>query len=114
MTITINLPNDIEARLENKARQQHISVEDVVLEILGQALDTDANFLESEDVVAKIQAASGNPAKIRPAVASLAKALRHAPNDADFDLDAWKREWAKVEAEMKATTRVNDIAEGRK
>jgi hypothetical protein len=43
----------------------------------------------------------------------LAEALRHAPDDPDFDLAAWNREWAAVEGELQTVTRANDLAEGR-
>ena len=33
--------------------------------------------------------------------------------DAAFDLDAWQREWVAIEAEMKAVSIANEIAEGR-
>jgi len=63
--------------------------------------------------VAKIRAMPPNPHGIRPAAGSLAEALRNAPDDPDFDLASWSREWAAVEAEMKAMARADDIAEGR-
>jgi len=42
----------------------------------------------------------------------LAEALRNAPEDPDFDLAEWTAQWQAVEAEMKAITRANDVAEG--
>jgi hypothetical protein len=48
----------------------------------------------------------------RPATGLLAEALKNAPHDPDFDLETWTKEWAAVEAEIKAITRANDIAEG--
>ena len=38
---------------------------------------------------------------------------QNAPDDPDFDLESWRQQWAAVEAEMKAITRANDMAEGR-
>jgi len=64
-------------------------------------------------VVAKIQATPPNPANIRPATGSLAEALQNAPDDPDFDLETWIREWSMIEYEMKAITHANSIAEGR-
>lgn len=66
-----------------------------------------------EGVVARIQATPPNPRSIRAASGSLAAALRDAPPAPEFDLGAWQNEWAAVEAEIRATTRANDIAEGR-
>ncbi len=38
---------------------------------------------------------------------------RAAPADPGFDLESWKRQWSVVEAELKALTRANDVAESR-
>ena len=50
----------------------------------------------------EIKAEPPNPAAIRPATGSLAEALQNAPEDPDFDLETWTRQWEAVEAEMKA------------
>ena len=42
---------------------------------------------------------------------NLADLLHAAPGDASFDLESWKRQWSVVEAELKAITRANDVAE---
>jgi plasmid stability protein len=112
MVVTITLPDKLEARLNQKAKRRHISIEKLVLEILSTVLGSDEQFPTPEEVVAKIKALPANPQNIRPAEGSLAEALRNAPDDPDFDLEAWKREWVKVEAEMKAMTRANNLAEG--
>jgi hypothetical protein len=44
---------------------------------------------------------------------SLAEALQNASEDPDFELETWRHEWFRVEAEMKALSRANDVAEGR-
>jgi prevent-host-death family protein len=64
-------------------------------------------------LVERIKATPPNPAAIRPATGSLAEALQNAPEDPDFDLETWTRQWAAIEAEMKAIDRADDIAEGR-
>jgi len=64
-------------------------------------------------LVERIKATPPNPATIRPATGSLAEALQDAPEDPDFDLETWTRQWDAIEAEMKAIDRANDIAEGR-
>ncbi|MCQ3973382.1 MAG: hypothetical protein DPW09_08065 [Anaerolineae bacterium] len=64
-------------------------------------------------LVERIKATPPNPAAIHPATGSLAEALQNSPGDPDFDLETWTRQWAAIEAEMKAIDRADDIAEGR-
>ena len=64
-------------------------------------------------LVERIKATPPNPAAIHPATASLAELLQDAPEDPDFELETWTRQWAAIEAEMKAIDRADDIAEGR-
>ncbi len=73
--------------------------------------ETIRNDPEMIALVEQIKAEPPNPAAIRPATGSLAEALQNAPEDPDFDLETWTRQWAAVEAEMKAIDRANDIAE---
>jgi hypothetical protein len=54
-----------------------------------------------EDVVADIKR-MGPSRLTREPTASLKDLLENSPHDPDFDLEEWTREWAKVEAEMKA------------
>ena len=63
-------------------------------------IDTESPFPSPEEVVAKIQATPATPISLQPAKGSLANALRHAPEDPDFDLATWNQAWADVEAEM--------------
>jgi hypothetical protein len=63
--------------------------------------------------VTRTQAAPPSPAQFRPASGNLADVLGAAPSDPSFDLESWKRQWSSVEAELKAITRANDVAEGR-
>jgi prevent-host-death family protein len=79
------------------------------------AVDPEAirNDPEMIALVERIMATPPNPATIRPATGSLAEALKNAPEDPDFDLETWTRQWDAVEAEMKAIDRADDIAEGR-
>ena len=103
----------METKLQHKAQTQHRSVEELALDMLGSALEQEEGFPTPEVVVAKIQATPPNPRSIRPARGSLAEALRSAPEDPDFDLASWEREWAAVEADIKVIARADDIAEGR-
>ncbi|MCZ7571402.1 MAG: Arc family DNA-binding protein [Ardenticatenaceae bacterium] len=114
MAITITLPEEIESKLQRRAETQHRSIEELALDILNDALQQEESVHSLDDVVARIQATPPNPRSIRTAQGSLAEALRSAPEDSDFDLATWKRDWAAVEAEMKAVTRTDDITEGRR
>lgn len=64
-------------------------------------------------LVERIKTTPPNPAAIHPATASLADLLQNSPEDLDFNLDTWARQWETIEAEMKALDRADDIAEGR-
>ena len=113
MSITITLPDELETQLQQRAQAQNRSVEELALDLLTDALEANETYLTPEEVVVKIRATPPNPHSIRPARGSLAEALRQAPQDPEFDLVVWEREWAAVEAEMKALTRDNIKAEGR-
>jgi hypothetical protein len=114
MSVTITLPDEIAQSLQAKAKAQQVSLDTLVTNLLTDALDAEAEDDELEALVARIKATPPNPASIRPATGSLIEALKNAPEDPDFDLEAWNREWAKIEAEIKAINRADDIAEGRK
>ena len=113
MPVTITLPDELARNLQIRAETRQVSLEQLVADILTQAFVVEDDFPTLEEVVAEIKATPPNPAAIRPATGSLAEDLQNSPEDPDFDLETWTREWARVEAEMKAITRANDIAEGR-
>lgn len=114
MTITITLSDKLARDLQYRAEEKKISVDELVADLLSEALANESEeYPTLEEVVARIKATPPNPANIHPATESLADLLRGAPEDPDFDLEAWTRDWARVEAEMKAIDRANDIAEGR-
>jgi hypothetical protein len=54
-----------------------------------------------EDVVADIKRLGPSRA-VRESTASLKDLLEDSPHNPDFNLEEWTRDWAKVEAEMKA------------
>lgn len=110
MSIAITLDDDLVAGLENKAKQQQLSVEQFALNILSEAIE-EPEFVPPREVVTSIQATPPNPAQLRPATANLAEALRAAPGDPGFDLENWNRQWSVVDAELKAVTRTNAVAE---
>jgi len=66
-----------------------------------------------EDVVAKIIALGPNPDSYTPPTKSLANLLKNAPNAEPIDSARWEREWAAIEAEIKARDLADDRAEGR-
>jgi hypothetical protein len=112
MAITITLDDDLVAGLENKAKNQQLSVEQCAIGILMEAVEqSESETLE--EIVARIRATPPNPSLIRPATGNLADSLIASPDDPCFDLESWKRQWSVVEAELKAITRADDVAEGR-
>lgn len=112
MTLTINLPEELETRLKREATARALSVEEFALDLLDSALEEETHPT-LEEVVAKIKAMPPNSASIRLPTGSLADALRDTPSDPDFDLERWNKDWAAVESEMKRIAREDDIAEGR-
>ncbi len=113
MSLTITLSDELAHKLQIKAERRHLSPEALALTILADSLAETDEFPTLEEVVAHTKALPPNPASIRPATGSLLEALQNVPDDPDFDLETWTEEWAKIEAEMKAITRANDIVEGR-
>ena len=116
MTITITLPDGLAAKLQAKAQIQQLQPEELILDILSSAVELEFEqdvYPTPDEVIARIKATRPNQANIRPASGSLLKALQNSPHDPEFDLEAWNKEWAAIETEMKAITRANDIAEGR-
>ena len=113
MPITITLDDGLVAQLENKARRQRLSVEEFALGLLAEAVEEELEPVTLQDAVARIQATPPSRSQVRPASGNLADVLKAAPGEPSFDLQTWNRQWSVVEAELKATTRANDIAEGR-
>ncbi len=112
MAITITLEDGLFAELKERAKKQQLSVEQLVIRILTEAM-AGSEPVTPREAVARVQATPPNPAQVRPAAGDLADLLHAAPGDPCFDLESWKRQWSNVEAEMKAITRANDSAEGR-
>jgi len=112
MGITITLDDDLVAGLENKAKNQQLSVEQFAIGILTDAAE-EPESETLEEIVARIRATPPNPSSIRAATGNLADLLINSPDDPSFDLESWERQWSVVEAELKAITRADDVAEGR-
>ncbi len=100
MATTITLPDTLETELQQRARTEQRSVEDIALEILHEAF-AGPTLSSLDAVVAKIKSTGPNPDNIRSAQGSLADVLRRTQSLQDFDLDRWNKEWAMVEAEMR-------------
>lgn len=113
MSTMITLPDDIVRKLEAKANVYHIPLDDLVINLLNNALEKEQEDVSLDQVVAEIGKTQPNPATFHPATQSLADALAYSLDDPTFDLEAWNREWAEAEAEMKAITHANSQAEGR-
>lgn len=113
MTITITIPKEMEPKLQRQAEKEQRSVQDVAINLLDVLLNEEDVFPSLEEVVREIQENGQLPQNVRTAVGSLAEALENAPQDPDFDLATWQREWAIVEREMALMNRMDDIVEGR-
>ncbi len=88
-------------------------LEQVKRQAVYPAAETIRNDPELVALVERIKATPPNPAAIHPATASLAQLLQNAPEDPDFNLESWTRQWDAIEAEMKVVDRADDIAESR-
>lgn len=66
-----------------------------------------------EELVAEIKRMPPNPANITPGTGQLGEKLKHPVTDPDpdFDLEAWTKEWDKIEAEMEAQSLAHEEAE---
>jgi hypothetical protein len=99
MTFTITMPHEIEDKLQRKAAQERLSVEQLIVQLLAGILAEDEQGEEArlftlaspEEVVARIKATPPNPHSLRPAQGSLADALRDSPLDPTFDLSHGKK-----------------------
>jgi len=113
MSTTITLPDDVVKRLEARADARKVSLDDLIAKLLNDMLEREEASPTLDQVMAEIKRARPNPAAFHPATQSLADKLADSPVDPTFDAQGWNLEWAQVEAEMKAITRANNIAEGR-
>lgn len=118
MEITLSLPDVLATKLQTEARVQQRSTEEVAVELLDQALENAAGA-ELDALIARIRALPPEPDLIRQPTASLEEYLARslaaeAEDDEPFDQEEWQRQWDVIQAEMKAVTRANNIAEGRR
>ena len=113
MSTTITLPDDVVRKLEARASVRKVSLDDLIARLLNDMLEREDASPALDQVIAEIKMTRPNPAIFHPATQSLADKLANSPADPTFDAPGWNREWAQVEAEMKAITRANNVAEGR-
>jgi hypothetical protein len=114
MSATITLPDNLMQRLQEEADSRQLSLDKLVATILDNTLASRHNDqLRLQEIVAEIKALEPSQDSFHPATQSLADLLANAPDDPSFDLEEWNREWARAEAEIKAITRANTLAEGR-
>jgi hypothetical protein len=85
MALTIDLDDELVAALENKARIQQLSVEQLAIGILTEAA-REFESLTPLEAVAKVQATPPNPCQIRSATANLAELLSSPDGEPDLAL----------------------------
>ena len=112
MTLTITLPEPLTLALKNRAAQERKSVVDLALKLLADALEADEDFPTLQEIVAQIKATPPDPDAIHSPEDSLLQLLLASPADPNFNLPEWEQEWSRAEAEMKAISWTNAIAEG--
>ena len=113
MSTTITLPDDVARKLQARAGARKVSLDDLIAKLLNDMLEREEAGPTLDQVIVNIKMTRPDPAAFHPATESLAEKLANSPVDPSFDAQAWNREWAGVEAEMKAITRADDLAEGR-
>jgi len=108
MTTSINLPDDLSRLLRKRARRQHLSLEQYVIDALREmsvdtslALDKPQAMSELEELVKRIGSMPTNPSAITEPRGSLADVLAAQPEDPTFILDEWERDWSDVERELR-------------
>ena len=98
----VMLPIDVWDRLLEVLQNGEEQTEGVEDRIMGE----DDGIPSVAEVVARIKATPPNPAMIRQATGSV-EDLTPSDPDAEFDLDAWERDWG---AAMEEVRRTNYIA----
>jgi hypothetical protein len=77
-------------------------------------MDNKMPLPDIDEVVARIAAAGPNPATyIPPKAAPSDPLITRILQEETIDSAAWDKEWAAIEAEIKAVDRADDEAEGR-
>lgn len=113
MPLTITLPDELAIKLQAQADVQQRRIDDVAVSILDSVLESEQHDSELEALVLRMQSRPSDPSSIHPATQELAELLANVEHEEPIDVEAWKKDWAKAEAELKAITHANDVAEGR-
>lgn len=114
MTMTLKIPERVAQRLADMAKRRGTAPEQLAVELLTEDVEDaeDAEFPTLDEVMALIKALP--PSNVAPAQGDLAEYLAQTGvDDPDFDVEAWNRKWAEVEAEMKREELEDEITEGR-
>ena len=86
MATMIPIPDDLTKKLRAKASERHMPLDDLVVDILVEAVEGDGGeSLTLEEVVAQIRATPPNPANFQPATESLADWLARTAADPSLD-----------------------------
>lgn len=113
MPTTVTLPDELTARLRERASDQNQSLDEFVAASLQQFLEDQEDWPSLEEVVARIRSTPPDPSAFHPATESLLDYLRATRAAPAENLAEWDREWERAENEMKSIARSNDLAEGR-
>ena len=100
--LTINLPDELVVRLRASAAARRQPLDTYVSEVLTvqtAPLNWLDDSLSFQDALAQFRALPPRPVKsvVRP----LAKMLADTISDPGFDSEAWDRQWADIEADLK-------------
>jgi len=142
MNLTLTLPESIIVRLQRRAQELNVALDDLAWKLFNDGLmlkktenntvgchvtealsidlsaeEKQSNLVALQAKVAEIKMRPPNPAMIIPSTKSMADVIAywnaHPPTEDDIPPDEWDDLWANFEADMKAADRADDIAEGR-
>lgn len=142
MNLTLTLPESLITRLQGRARELNVALDDlawklfndglmvpktesdITIHTVSETLSTNVYRREENDCssalqakVAEIKKRPPNPAMIVPPTKTIAEVVAYwdanPPTEEDIPPDEWDNLWTNFEADMKVADRANDIAEGR-
>jgi predicted DNA-binding antitoxin AbrB/MazE fold protein len=90
---------------------EHRDGEAVLITLMG--IDEEQALASIDDVIARLTAAGPSEGIEIPPKDSLFEKLSVVPHEEPIDSAEWNRQWAQIEAEMKARDLADDRAEGR-
>ena len=110
---TVTIPHEYARKLQKGAPVRVILLVEESVPTEEETDEAPPDLSSFEQIVAEIQRMGPNPNNITPAGGQLAEKLAHplTEPDPEFDLEAWTREWDRVEAEMKAQSLAHEEAE---